>query len=71
MPSGYERDDRQGLRRLSRGHSRRNAPRRELLRHAMVKQAFPRQSDGNGGHFDYVDWKQYPILNTKFEDLGQ
>jgi D-alanyl-D-alanine dipeptidase len=20
-------------------------------------------------HFDYQDWKQYPILNTKFEDL--
>jgi len=22
-------------------------------------------------HFDYKDWKQYPILNVKFEDLGQ
>ena len=20
--------------------------------------------------FDYQDWKQYPILNVKFEDLG-
>jgi hypothetical protein len=22
-------------------------------------------------HFDYKDWKQYPILNMKFEELGQ
>jgi D-alanyl-D-alanine dipeptidase len=22
-------------------------------------------------HFDYKDWKQYPILNVKFEDLGR
>jgi D-alanyl-D-alanine dipeptidase len=22
-------------------------------------------------HFDYKDAQQYPILNTKFEDLGQ
>jgi D-alanyl-D-alanine dipeptidase len=21
-------------------------------------------------HFDYKDWKQYPIVNLKFEDLG-
>jgi D-alanyl-D-alanine dipeptidase len=21
-------------------------------------------------HFDYKDWKQYPILNTPFEKLG-
>jgi D-alanyl-D-alanine dipeptidase len=22
-------------------------------------------------HFDYKDWKLYPIINVKFEDLGQ
>jgi zinc D-Ala-D-Ala dipeptidase len=22
-------------------------------------------------HFDYKDWKLYPIGNTKFEDLGK
>jgi zinc D-Ala-D-Ala dipeptidase len=22
-------------------------------------------------HFDYKDWKQYPILNVRFEDLGK
>jgi D-alanyl-D-alanine dipeptidase len=22
-------------------------------------------------HFDYKDWKQYSILNVKFEDLEQ
>jgi D-alanyl-D-alanine dipeptidase len=21
-------------------------------------------------HFDYKDWKEYAILNVKFEDLG-
>ena len=22
-------------------------------------------------HFDFKDWKEYPILNVRFEDLGQ
>ena len=22
-------------------------------------------------HFDYKDWKQYPILNVRFEEIGQ
>jgi zinc D-Ala-D-Ala dipeptidase len=22
-------------------------------------------------HFDYMDWTLYPIINVRFEDLGQ
>jgi len=22
-------------------------------------------------HFDYKDWKHYPIMNVRFEDLGK
>ena len=42
---------------------------RDLLRKAMESEGFT--VDGNEWwHFDYRDWKQYPILNVPFEDLG-
>ena len=43
--------------------------RRALLRQAMEKQDF-KVNPTEWWHFDYKDWKQYPILNVKFEDLG-
>jgi D-alanyl-D-alanine dipeptidase len=43
--------------------------RRALLRHAMERQGF-RVNPAEWWHFDYIDWKRYPILNVKFEDLG-
>ena len=42
--------------------------RRALLRHAMEKQGFVVNPD-EWWHFDYKDWKLYPILNVRFEDL--
>jgi D-alanyl-D-alanine dipeptidase len=42
---------------------------RDLLRHAMEGAAF--QVYGfEWWHFDYKNWRQYPILNAPFEKLG-
>jgi CubicO group peptidase (beta-lactamase class C family)/D-alanyl-D-alanine dipeptidase len=41
---------------------------RALLRQAMEDQGFRVNSD-EWWHFDYKDWKSYPVLNTSFEDL--
>jgi D-alanyl-D-alanine dipeptidase len=43
---------------------------RDLLRHAIESEGFT--VDGNEWwHYDYKDWKQYPIMNTPFEKLGK
>ena len=42
---------------------------RELLRSAMESESFT-VYDAEWWHFDYKDWKEYPILNTPFEKLG-
>jgi len=43
---------------------------REILKVAMEKQGFT-VYEYEWWHFDYKDWKQYPILNIPFEKLGQ
>ena len=43
---------------------------REILKAAMEKQGFT-VYEYEWWHFDYKDWKQYPILNIPFEKLGQ
>ena len=42
---------------------------RELLRHAMEDQGFL-VYPFEWWHFDYGDWKKYPILNQTFEQLS-
>jgi D-alanyl-D-alanine dipeptidase len=42
---------------------------RELLRSAMESEGFT-VYEAEWWHFDYKDWKQYPILNVPFEKLG-
>jgi len=42
---------------------------RELLRRAMQAQGFT-VDEYEWWHFDYKDWKQYPILNIAFESLS-
>jgi zinc D-Ala-D-Ala dipeptidase len=69
MPSGYDEMTTRAYADYPGGTPEERA-RRELLRRAMVKQHFL-VNPTEWWHFDYVDWKQYPILNTKFEDLGQ
>jgi D-alanyl-D-alanine dipeptidase len=41
---------------------------RDLLRHAMESEGFT-VYEHEWWHFDYQDWRAYPILNIKFEDL--
>jgi len=42
---------------------------RKLLREVMESEGF-NVYDYEWWHFDYKDWKQYPIANTRFEDLS-
>ena len=62
------RNDRSRLCRLDGGRPEERA-RRALLRQAMEKQGF-QVNPKEWWHFDYKDWKQYPVFNVKFEDLG-
>jgi D-alanyl-D-alanine dipeptidase len=69
MPSGYDEMTERAYADYPGGTAEERA-RRLLLRQAMEKQGFaviPKE----WWHFDYKDWTQYPILNVKFEDLGQ
>ena len=42
---------------------------RELLRLALVQEGFAR-NPSEWWHFDYRDWRRYPILNVTFEELA-
>jgi serine beta-lactamase-like protein LACTB len=43
---------------------------RDLLRETLVTEGFS-VFPMEWWHFDYRDWRQYPILNTRFEDLAK
>jgi D-alanyl-D-alanine dipeptidase len=69
MPSGYDEMTERAYADYAGGTDQERAL-RFLLRQAMEKQGFqviPKE----WWHFDYKDWKRYPIMNVKFEDLGQ
>jgi zinc D-Ala-D-Ala dipeptidase len=68
MPSGYDEMTKRAYADYAGGTAEERA-RRALLRSAMEKQGFAVNPD-EWWHFDYKDWKQYPIQNVKFEDLG-
>jgi D-alanyl-D-alanine dipeptidase len=44
--------------------------RRAVLRKAMEDEGFTVYPQ-EWWHFDYKDWKEYPIMNVRFEDLGR
>jgi D-alanyl-D-alanine dipeptidase len=69
MPSGYDEMTERAYADYTGGTDEERA-RRTLLREAMEKQGFKVIPD-EWWHFDYKDWKQYPILNLKFENLGK
>lgn len=69
MPSGYDEMTDRAFADYAGGTPEEQA-RRALLRQAMEQQDF-KVNPKEWWHFDYKDWKQYPILNVKFEDLGQ
>jgi D-alanyl-D-alanine dipeptidase len=41
---------------------------RELLREALEREGFQRIAD-EWWHFDFRDWREYPVSNLSFEDL--
>jgi len=68
MPSGYDEMSERSYADYP-GGTPRERELRALLRQAMEKQGF-KVYPQEWWHFDYQDWKQYPILNVRFEDLG-
>jgi zinc D-Ala-D-Ala dipeptidase len=69
MPSGYDEMTDRAYANYPGGTAKERAL-RALLRDAMVKQGFTINAE-EWWHFNYKDWQQYPILNIRFEDLGQ
>jgi D-alanyl-D-alanine dipeptidase len=43
---------------------------RELLRSAMTSEGFV-VYEPEWWHYDYKDWKEYPIMNVKFSEIGE
>ena len=69
MPSGYDEMTDRAFADYSGGTAEERRL-RAILRAAMVKQGFE-INPKEWWHFDYKDWRQYPIGNLKFEDLGR
>ena len=69
MPSGYDEMTERAYAHYAGGTAEESA-RRDLLRHAMVRQGFE-VNPTEWWHFDYKEWREYPILNVRFEDLGK
>jgi D-alanyl-D-alanine dipeptidase len=69
MPSGYDEMTERAYAHYPGGTAEERV-RRDLLRHAMVKQGFE-VNPTEWWHFDYKEWREYPILNIRFEDLEQ
>lgn len=69
MPSTYDeatvraRADYPGGTSVQRHH-------REILRRVMVREGFE-VNPSEWWHFDYKDWKAYPLLNLRFEEIGR
>ena len=68
MPSGYDEMTNRAYAHYPGGTDE-ERERRSLLRKAMVAEGFL-VNPTEWWHFDYKDWKQYPIGNVRFEDLG-
>ena len=67
MPSGYDEMTDHSFADYPGGTPEQRS-RRALLRHVMEEQGFL-ANPKEWWHFDYKDWKQYPIGNVPFEDL--
>jgi D-alanyl-D-alanine dipeptidase len=69
MPSVYDEMSERASPRYSGGppEARRL---RDLLRSEMERQAFT-VYESEWWHFDYRDWRDYPILNVAFEEIGR
>jgi serine beta-lactamase-like protein LACTB len=67
MPSGYDEFSPRAYPEYPGGTSRQRWH-RELLRRVMEEEGF-RVYDFEWWHFDYRDWRRYPVLNKRFEEL--
>jgi D-alanyl-D-alanine dipeptidase len=67
MPSGYDEMSERAYADYA-GGTPEERERRAVLRAAMEKEGFTVYAQ-EWWHFDYKDWKYYPILNVPFEDL--
>lgn len=67
MPSGYDEMTDHAYANYS-GGTEQERHRRAILRAAMVKQGFE-INPTEWWHFDYKDWRKYPIGNQRFEDI--
>lgn len=69
MPGGYDEFSDRSFADYPGGTSRQRWL-RDLLRKAMESEGFA-VYDEEWWHFDYKDWRKYPIGNKTFEELGQ
>jgi D-alanyl-D-alanine dipeptidase len=69
MPSGYDEMSQRAYADYT-GGTEKERRRRDLLRQSMEKEGFTVYPQ-EWWHFDYKDWKLYPILNLRFEELGK
>jgi zinc D-Ala-D-Ala dipeptidase len=69
MPSGYDEMSERAYADYTGGTSEQRR-RRDILRQAMEAEGFTVYPQ-EWWHFDYKDWKLYPILNVRFEDLKE
>jgi zinc D-Ala-D-Ala dipeptidase len=67
MPSGYDEMSKRAYADYPGGTPQEHES-RNLLRRAMEKEGFTVYPQ-EWWHFDYKDWKHYPIMNVRFEDL--
>ena len=69
MPSGYDEMSERAYADY-KGGTEEQRRLRALLLTAMEAQGFA-VYEFEWWHFDYKDWKEYPVMNVKFEDLKQ
>jgi D-alanyl-D-alanine dipeptidase/CubicO group peptidase (beta-lactamase class C family) len=69
MPGGYDEFSDRSYPEYAGGTSRQRWY-RDRLRRAMAGQGFS-VYEAEWWHFDYQDWKKYPVLNIPFERVGQ
>lgn len=69
MPGGYDEFSARSYPHYPGGTTRQRAL-RELLRSVMEAEGF-RVIENEWWHFDYQDWRRYPVANLTFEQLDQ
>jgi D-alanyl-D-alanine dipeptidase len=67
MPSGYDEMSERAYADYS-GGTPEQRERRAILRRAMEKEGFTVYPQ-EWWHFDYKDWKEYPVMNVRFEEV--